>query len=205
LKIKARNLYDSFITECDEDYESLFANTAKEVYRIRKRSIMQALERLSINSNYSILSLGVDLKGIDYQYNRENKQIFTKGNMIYYSKSDVSVLLRNSHASALYIMREKDIPRYKFLESSVGDELSEKIDWSLVPNTEKYPLYWYSRIDSNNYILSIKHIIEYYLPNDLKYVILKMVSDIDDSNALNKIQPIAKLLPIQQKNDESTR
>lgn len=177
------NLGDSLINALNSQIQQFYCyqfrlRTAVKTYTISYCDFSKAMLRLFLTSEYTILAMGIsniffdEIKG----FTRNDKNIF-------YYQSPVYEIPNNNEA-AILIMKNQDVPRYKFINLP-NDKISTEIEQNQ---------HLFSNIDNltpQNLILHVKQGFSIHMPSALRYIRLKVAYNLESDNMLiNKIEPI---------------
>ena len=99
----------------------------KERYQILYRDIFNALDRLNLDSSYSIINMGIFLGQCQDSFGKIEKVTFsTKGEIEKYGETPFfNVPSNTSQLSGIFILKSTDIPQAEYTDESHNDESKE--------------------------------------------------------------------------------
>ncbi len=167
-------------------YQFLLHSPIKS-YTIPYRNMGEAMERLSINNNFSILALGVSPHFFDETLGFVSMDDFS----IKYK--DIEVLNIPSNYNCILIMKKDDVP-YVVARQMSQHELSENLGMSEIEDKK----HLYSNIDNltcDNLNLKVCTAFDVTVPTDMKYVKIRIAYHLaPDEMILRSVESISNFI-----------
>lgn len=183
------NLGESLINALNSQIQQFYCyqfllRAAVKTYTISYCDFSKAMLRFLLTSEYAILAMGISNNFFD-----EIKGFTRNGKNIFYNQSPVYEIPNNNEV-AILIMKNEDVPRYKFMNLP-DEKMSTEIEQDQ---------HLFSNIDNltpQNLVLYVKQGFSIHMSSELRYIRLKVAYNLESDNMLiNKIKPIKNYIKL---------
>lgn len=181
----ASNLPDVIIESLNNTawnvYNSIFMRMQSIAdYTIQFKDVKHALDKLGVDDNFAVVSLGVYFGTFDYLYGNEGVPFDKDGDKLFYQKARVFNV--PSAAQCLIVLRKDDVPYYEVEQSSDANLQEVGTGLGIYSNIDSY-----DKITANKILLDTRRCISFHYLDDLKYIRLNIQYSSDKNLDLDKI------------------